>query len=231
LEDSSGRDNSSELAKNLLDKIDVEELSDQCNAWGSEGSDTGTRNRPIVAFNSDPDVTIRYRDQYRTLSPAPEQGNTVEPAQHHKSDGDLFVRPLTFSCISELSELRIGSDSDEICSKKVSEAESLDDANKMNIVADDKQLLATLDDWIIEVEQKHIDLASKRPKNESKSDTGWSSEADLKMRPGSGLEQLSHFADRLVNQKNAKLGRNKSFAAIGTKSELDINNGKYTIVT
>ena len=45
------------------------------------------------------------------------------------------------------------------------------------------------------------------------------------MRPGSGLEQLSHFADRLVNSK-CNIARHKSFAAIPSKPELETHPGK-----
>ena len=56
---------------------------------------------------------------------------------------------------------------------------------------------------------------------------GWSSEADL-MKPGSGLEQLSHFADQLTNRKS-NIARHKSFAAIPSKSELETHTGTIWI--
>jgi len=55
-------------------------------------------------------------------------------------------------------------------------------------------------------------------------DPGWNSEADL-CRPGSGLEQLSTFAERLTNQRKGKLiARHQSFAAIPSKPEIQDNS-------
>lgn len=210
-----------------ISQIHIQEESDQCN-WDSAVD--GETTRPIVAFNSDPDVTIRFREQYRHLhkpSKSVEKSDSKLKEQHHKSDGDLFnpLRPIEIACI-DFNALRIDNASD---------AEKLDDAKKLcsgdnckTIVqpseVDDKAVLAQIDDLINQVEQKQAVLCSQKTKGEGKSDTGWSSEADL-MRPGSGLEQLSHFADRLVNSK-CNIARHKSFAAIPSKPELETHPEK-----
>jgi hypothetical protein len=205
-----------------ISQLHIQEESDQCN-WDSGD---GEPNRPIVAFNSDPDVTIRFREQYRNLqkpSKLTEKSDSKSKEHHHKSDGDLFnpLRPLEIACI-------------DFNTFPGSDAERLDDAKKLhfteagktagNSAVDDKAALAQIDDWINQVEQKQAVLSSQKTKVENKSDTGWSSEADL-MRPGSGLEQLSHFADRLVNSK-CNIARHKSFAAIPSKPELETHHEK-----
>ena len=83
---------------------------------------------------------------------------------------------------------------------------------------DDSAVLAKFDDLISQVEKKQADLSRHKSKNVRKAEkNGWKSEADL-MRPGSALEQLSNFADRLEAQKS--ISRHKSFAAISnTKKE------------
>lgn len=45
------------------------------------------------------------------------------------------------------------------------------------------------------------------------------------MRPGSGLEQLSHFAERLKNGGKCQINRHKSFAAIPSRPELETHHG------
>ncbi|CBY08386.1 unnamed protein product [Oikopleura dioica] len=87
--------------------------------------------------------------------------------------------------------------------------EQLDSAAGM----DDSAVLAKFDDLISQVEKKQADLSRHKSKNARTSTTGWKSEADL-MRPGSALEQLSNFADRLEAQKT--VSRHKSFAAISS---------------
>jgi len=119
---------------------------------------------------------------------------------YHKSDGDLLnmFRPL-----EQLPTFDLGSMS--LCD--YSGDEQLDSAAGM----DDSAVLAKFDDLISQVEKKQADLSRHKSKNARTSTTGWKSEADL-MRPGSALEQLSNFADRLEAQKT--VSRHKSFAAI-----------------
>ena len=133
--------------------------------WDSEGEPA----RPIVVHYSDPDITVRYREQYRNLSKPVKLSETDSrgPNQaHHKSDGDLFknISPL------EISPIDFSPNIDN------SDAEKLDDAKRLSISEkndknDDTSVLAQIDDWINQVEQKQAKLGG-RPIEESKSDNG-----------------------------------------------------------
>lgn len=192
--------------------------------------------RPIVAFNnSDPDITIRFREQFRNLDlSAKPSASTKGPCEHlARSDSDLLnighSLGISFDQIAK---------SIDIGDKDISDSDKLDDANKLaelgraekgHKVADP---LARLDDWINEVDQKQKDLRKKTPPDPRshekqskfiKLETGWNSEADL-CRPGSGLEQLSTFAERLVARKGKLIARHQSFAAIPSRPEIYDNS-------
>lgn len=182
-----------------LQNFAIDEESSQKN-WDS--SDEEKLRPSIVSYNanSDPDNTIRFREQFRTFNAAPNPPDSASSKLYHKSDGDLLnmFRPL-----EQLPTFDLGSMS--LCD--YSGDEQLDSAAGM----DDSAVLAKFDDLISQVEKKQADLSRHKSKNARTSTTGWKSEADL-MRPGSALEQLSNFADRLEAQKT--VSRHKSFAAI-----------------
>ena len=123
----------------------------------------------------------------------------------------------------------------------------MDDANKLNEGfksengrVTDVDPVARLNDWIQEVDQKQKDLKTRSTVARKAGETGkwlmeswqvkiellgWNSEADL-CRPGSGLDQLSTFAERLASRKGKLIARHQSFAAIPSKPEVQDNSGK-----
>lgn len=73
------------------------------------------------------------------------------------------------------------------------------------------------------MDQKQKDLKTRSTVARRAGDTGWNSEADL-CRPGSGLDQLSTFAERLASRKGKLIARHQSFAAIPSKPEVQDNS-------
>jgi len=182
--------------------------------------------RPIVAFNnSDPDITIRFREQFRNLDLSSKSVTEKSPAENlARSDSDLLnighSLGISFDHVTRSIEIE---NKDEI-----SDSDKLDDANKLNEGFKsengrvDVDPVARLNDWIQEVDQKQKDLKT-RSTVARKAETGWNSEADL-CRPGSGLDQLSTFAERLASRKGKLIARHQSFAAIPSKPEVHDNS-------
>jgi len=183
--------------------------------------------KPIVAFNnSDPDITIRFREQFRRLDLNDMSSNEKSPAKDlARSDSDLLNIGVQTAFAGFDSCRPIDIEDKDI---HISEEDHLDDAHKLNSKTEKNKIdpVARLNDWIDEVDQKQKDLSHRvRPPHQAKkNDPGWNSEADL-CRPGSGLEQLSTFAERLTNQRKGKLiARHQSFAAIPSKPEVQDNS-------
>jgi hypothetical protein len=113
---------------------------------------------------------------------------------------------------------------------EISDSDKLDDANKLNEGfksengrVTDVDPVARLNDWIQEVDQKQKDLKTRSTVARKAGETGWNSEADL-CRPGSGLDQLSTFAERLASRKGKLIARHQSFAAIPSNTEVQDNS-------
>ena len=141
--------------------------------------------KPIVAFNnSDPDITIRFREQFRRLDLNDMSSNEKSPAKDlARSDSDLLnigvqtafagfdsCRPIDIED-KGLTFLKVHNDNTLISDIHISEEDHLDDAHKLNSKTEKNKIdpVARLNDWIDEVDQKQKDLSHRvRPPHQAK---------------------------------------------------------------